>query len=325
MGEKMKQATRKARKLIMYALILSTLFFSSMVYAKDNALLRVAVLPIPDILPIYVAEENGYFSTRGIDVEILTVGSAVQRDQLMQASRIDGMLNEIGGAALFNREKQQLKIITYARIPLQKAPLFRVLAAPKSGITQVRELQDIPIAVSKNTVIEYITKRLLQQQGIAEENITFASVPVLPERMQLLLSNQIKAATLPDPLGFAAIQAGAVEVINDLQLPDLSASVLSFSQQAVSEKSETLQKFMAAWDKAAADLNADPEKYRPLLLEKIRVPKHVQQSFSIPPYPRGKVPTREQWDDVNEWLVAQGLLKEAVAYQISVTDEFLPR
>ncbi len=319
----MRRVAGICQRIIINALIL--LAFSGMAYARDTTLLRIAVLPIPDILPIYVAEANGYFSDLGIKVEILTVGSAVERDQLMQASRIDGMLNEIGGAALFNREKQRLKIISYARIPLEDAPLFRVLAAPGSGITQVNELQDVAIAVSRNTVIEYVTKRLLEKKGIAEKNITFASVPVLPERMQLLLSGQIQAATLPDPLGFAAIQAGAVEVINDLQLADLSASVLSFSQQAVSEKGETLQKFMAAWDRAAADLNADPETYRPILLKKIRVPKNVQQSFIIPPYPRGKIPTRKQWDDVNAWLVSQGLLKEAVDYQISVTDEFISR
>ncbi|PIE65658.1 MAG: hypothetical protein CSA26_02815 [Desulfobacterales bacterium] len=321
----MKQTARRTRKTIIYTLVLLSTIFSSTVYAEDNALLRIAVLPIPDILPIYVAEENGYFSDLGINVEILTIGSAVERDQLMQASRIDGMLNEIGGAALFNREKQRLRIISYARIPLQDAPLFRILAAPKSGITQVSELQDVAIAVSKNTVIEYITRRLLEQQGIAAKNIKFASVPVLPERMQLLLAGQIKAATLPDPLGFAAIQAGAAEIINDLRLPELSASVLSFSQEAVSGKSETIQKFIIAWNKAAEDLNADPETYRPLMLKKIRVPKHVQQSFTIPQYPTGKVPTQKQWDDVNEWLVAQGLLKKAVDYQISVTDEFVTR
>lgn len=324
----MSRAGQKLSKKIfcgLASLVIILAGMTSVAQAQEKDLLRIAVLPIPDVLPIYVAEENGYFAELGINVEPLAVGSAVERDQLMQAGRIDGMINEVSGAALFNRDGQKMRIVSYARIPLQEAPLFRVLAAPKSGITKMSELKDVPIAISRNTVIEYITKRLMENQGVAEENIKFASVPVLPERMQLLLSGQIKAATLPDPLGFAALQAGAVEVINDLQLPELSASVISFSEETVSGKDEVVQKFMTAWDKAAADLNAEPEKYRPLMLKKIRVPKNVQKSFTIPPFPRGKVPTEEQWDDVGEWLLAQGLLKNRVEYENSVTNQFVAK
>lgn len=285
--------------------------------------LRLALLPIPDVLPVYVAEEKGYFRDAGIVVESLTVGSAVERDQLMQAGRIDGMINEVGGAALFNRESVQMQIVSYARTPLGNAPLFRVLVAPATDINDVKQLADIPVAVSKNTVIEYITERLLQTGGVQDESIEFKSVPVLPERLQLLLAGQIKAATLPDPLGFAALKAGAIEVTNDLSAAHLSASVVSFSKKSIIEKKETVRKFMAAWDKAVKDLNSSPEDYRQLMLKKIRVPKNVQQSFQIPLFPEAAVPTETQWDDVQNWLIKKKLLKQKVSYTESVTAQFL--
>lgn len=285
--------------------------------------IRLALLPIPDVLPVYVAEEKGYFEDAGIEVESLTVGSAVERDQLMQAGRIDGMINEVGGAALFNRESVQMQIVSYARIPLGDAPLFRVLVAPGTDFDDVKELAGIPVAVSKNTVIEYITERLLQAGGVEDENISFKSVPVLPERLQLLLAGQIKAATLPDPLGFAALQAGAIEVTNDLSVSHLSASVVSFSKKSLIEKEETVKKFMAAWNRAVKDLNSNPEEYRELMLKKIRVPKNVQQTFKIPQFPEAAVPTESQWDDVQNWLIKKALLKKKVSYADSVTTEFL--
>lgn len=293
--------------------------------ADEKPVLTMALLPVPDVLPVYVAEEKGYFAAEGVRVEILPVGSAVERDQLMQAGRIDGMINEVSGAALFNRGGTRMKIVSYARIPLEGAPLFRVLAAPGSDVTTVAELADVPIGVSKNTVIEYVTERLLAQGGVAREQIVGRSVPVLPERLQLLLAGQIKAATLPDPLGFAAVQAGAVEVVSDLELAHLSASVVSFSLLAIDGKREAVRKFMAAWDRAAADLNAEPENYRPLMLARIRVPKNVAQTFPIPPFPRGKNVSREQWDDAVVWLMEKELLSEKVAFEEAVTVEFLTR
>lgn len=296
---------------------------SSTVFAAES--LKLALLPIPDVLPVYVAEAQGYFAEQDLTVEALPVGSAVERDQLLQAGSIDGMINEVGGAMLFNREKVDMKIVSYARIPLGEAPLFRVLAAPGSEIGSPADLADVKVAVSMNTVIEYITGRLLAAGGVDKDQIEFASVPVLPERLQLLLSGQIKAATLPDPLGFAALQGGAIEVVNDLELANLSASVISFSASALTEKSESVKKFMLAWDKAAADLNSDPEKFRELMLKKIRVPKNVAQSFAIPPFPRKTVPTEEQWEDVQSWLLEKKLLQQAVSYNDSVTEEFLAK
>ncbi len=320
-------------KIIHLAALLLTTFMlgglfgpGSPAWAAERQLtLRLALLPVPDVLPVYVAEAKGYFREAGITVEPLPVGSAVERDQLLQAGSIDGMINEVGGAMLFNRDKVQMKIVSYARIPLGNAPLFRILAAPGTSGKTVAGLAGVPVAVSMNTVIEYISARLLQAGGVEESEIRFASVPVLPERLQLLLAGQIPAATLPDPLGFSALQAGAVEVVNDLELASLSASVVSFSSAAIEEKRAAVQKFMAAWDRAVADLNADPESFRPLMLEKIRVPKNVSQSYKIPPFPRAAVPSRLQWEDVQQWMLQKKLLTAPVAYEESVTDEFLAR
>ncbi len=287
--------------------------------------LRLALLPIPSVLPIFVAEENGYFKELGITIETLPVGSAVERDQLMQAGRIDGMINEISGAAIFNREKSQVKIVAIARSPIGTRPIFRILAAPGSGLSTVKDLAGVPIGISKNTVIEYITNRLMAAGGVEIDAIKYKSVPVLPERLQLLLSGQIKAATLPDPLAASAIQAGAVEIVNDTALAGVSASVISFSTAALSEKTEAVKQFMAGWGRAVSDLNADPAKYKELMLKKIRVPKNVHSSFSIPPYPGKVVPSRQQWDDVMVWMVEKKLLSSPLAYEDSITSDFLAR
>jgi len=286
--------------------------------AAPQPTLRIALLPIPDVLPVFVAEQQGYFAEAGIRVETIPVGSALERDQLMQAGRIDAMVNEISGTASFNRNKIQMKIVAVARAPKGGSPLFRILSSPASGITTPTQLKGVPIAVSKNTVIEYLTDRLLGEKGLTEDEIVKRSVPVLPERMQLLLSGRIKAATLPDPLAFAAMKAGAHVVMDDTNAPLYSASVLSVSADTLARDKEAVTAFVRAWMRAAADLNADPERFRPLMLKKIRVPKNVRQSFAIPPFPVDTVPTEAQWDDVMDWMTAKGLLKSPIAYEASV-------
>jgi NitT/TauT family transport system substrate-binding protein len=133
------------------------------------------------------------------------------------------------------------------------------------------------------------------------------------------------AVTLPDPLGASAIKGGAVEIVSDLALKNVSASVITFTNDALVNKKDTVKKFMAAWDKACEDLNSDPASFQGLMLKKIRVPKNVQTDFHIPPMPRKSLPTRAQWDDVMSWMVGKKLLTKPLAYEDSVTSEFLTK
>ena len=249
----------------------------------------------------------------------------LERDQLMQAGVIDAMLNEMTTTATFNRNEVQVKIVGSARAAYARFPLFRLLAAPGSGLISPPDLAGIPIGVSKNTIIEYVTDRLLTANGISKDKISKKSVPAIPERYQLLMQGRLKAATLPDPLAMSALEAGARQVIDDSAYPEYSVSVLSFSVKALGNKPEAVRLFLKAWDKAAAEINENPDAFRALLLRKIRVPDNVRDKYAIPPFPRAKVPDAGQWADVMNWMIEKGLLKNPLDYKDSVTSFFLPQ
>ena len=323
----MKSFKPKAAIALFLGLIMGTLIvLSSPVQARDQGRteLKIALLSIVDALPFYVAEAHGLFFEVKVKAVGVPVASGLERDQLMQSGAIDGMLNEMTSTAAFNRQKVQVKIIGVCRTAQRHFPLFRILAAPKSGIATTADLAGIPIGVSMNTIIEYVTDRILTENGLGLAQIRKKSVPVIPERYQLLMQGQIKAATLPDPLAMSAMEAGAPSVAEDGQIPRFSLSVLTFSNKALTEKKEAVRRFMKAWFQAVEMLNADPEKFRPVFLKKIRVPKNVQTRYAIPPFAGATVPNREQWLDVMKWMVHKELLSFPLPYEDSVTRTFLP-
>jgi len=317
----------RTKKLV---LILVMALFSSIVLGSPGfagqepkgGTLKVALLPIIDALPYYVAEKNGYFDKEGISVKVVPVASALDRDQLMQSGAVDGMLNEMASAAMFNRQSIKVQVVASCRASQEGYPLFRILAGPGSGIGDAVELAGMPIGISKNTIIEYVTDRLLSRQGLKAEQLNKRSVPAIPERYHLLMNGQIKAATLPDPLAASAMASGAHLVIDDSLYPLISVSVLSFSTAAISEKRGILRGFLNAWNRGAADINAAPDAARDLMLEKIRVPENVQDRYAIPPFQVKKVPAKEQWDDVMSWMTEKGLLDAPLEYHDSITAEF---
>ncbi len=321
---------KKIRQIVIWALITMSMTlagFHSDMGAQQNkkaGQLKIALLPILDAFPFYVAESEGYFAEYSIDVKAVPVASGLERDQLMQAGAIDGMLNEMITTANFNRSQIQVKSVISARKSYRDYPLFRLLSAPGVNFSSTGQVANVPIGISKNTIIEYVTDRMLTAEGLDAEAIVKKSVPAIPERYQLLLQGQLKAATLPDPLAKSAIVAGAGRIVDDSAYPGYSVSVLSFSIQSLEQKARAVRMFLKAWDRAAAAINEDPESFRGLLLKKIRVPKNIQQTYKIPPYPRREVPNAGQWADVMDWMKGKGLLESALPYDSSITAEFLP-
>ncbi|HMV28770.1 MAG TPA: ABC transporter substrate-binding protein, partial [Anaerolineales bacterium] len=61
---------------------------------ENVSTLKLAVLPIIDTLPLYVAEAEGLFAKQGVTVELIPVASAPERDQLLAAGQADGTINE---------------------------------------------------------------------------------------------------------------------------------------------------------------------------------------------------------------------------------------
>ena len=286
--------------------------------------LRIALIPVLDVLPFHVAVQNGYFDEAGVRVEGVPVKSAQERDTVMQTGQVDGMLTDLISPIIFNQDEAQIKTVYTARKVYPDAPMFRLLAAPGSAVTAPADLAGVPIGSARNTVIAYLTDRMLQAAGLEPDQIVHEEVAAIPVRFELLINGELAAGTLPDPLASGAIAAGAVPIIDDTTVPKQSQSILAFSVDALENKPDAVRRFLQAWERAAQELNDNPDAYRDLLIREGRVPESVQGTFQMPPYPIGEVPSPEQLADVVAWALENGLIDEEVPYERMVDTSFLP-
>ncbi len=291
----------------------------------EDTKLKVALIPVLDVIPVFIAEQNGYFAEQGIQVEGVPVKSAQERDVLMQTGQVDGMLTDLISNGLLDKESPKVKAVYTARRSYPTAPVFRILAGPSSGITAPADLKGVPIGISQNTVIEYLTDRMLEAEGLSGDDIAVQEVSAIPVRFEQLMNGNLEAATLPDPLAQGAIAAGAKPVVDDSKYPQFSQSVLSFSTDALKNKPNTVRKFLVAWEKAVQELNAHPEKYQGLLIEKGRVPESIRDSYTMPPFPERGVPSEAEVADVVRWLRDKGLISRDIPYADMVDAGYLPK
>lgn len=286
--------------------------------------LRIVVLPILDNLPMYVAQQEGLFEAHNVNVEFIPVGSAAERDQVIVAGQADGMINETISTLLYNKDKPQVQIVGFARTATPTASQYSILANGQSGIKTPQDLKDVEIGISEGTIIEYITNRLLKAEGLSSEDIKTIAVPKIADRMSLLGTGELKAATLPDPLSLLAIQQGANVVIDDTKHPEYGYSTYSFLIPVIEKNPEAVRGFLAAVQEATQMINADSSKWNNLLTEQSLVPAPIIETFKLPPFPKASVPTEEQWADALAWAKEKGLVKTDISYNDSVNSSFLP-
>jgi NitT/TauT family transport system substrate-binding protein len=292
---------------------------------SEDTHLKLALMPVLDVLPIYVAEQNGYFKDQGIQVEAVPVKSPLERDVLMQTNQVDGVLTDLPSTALLNKDAPKVKAVYTARRPFPGAPLFRVLASPKNDLKSLADLKGVPVAVSQNTTIEYLTDRLLAGSGLAPGDIKVQEVTAITVRFEQLMNGNLKAATLPDPLAQGAIAGGARLIVDDTKNPSLSQSVLTFRNQALTDKPGTVKKFLVAWEKAVLDLNTNPDKYTDLMIQQGRVPDSIKGTYKMPPFPSQGIPSASETGDVINWMREKGLISREMPYKDLVDAAYLPR
>jgi NitT/TauT family transport system substrate-binding protein len=292
--------------------------------AGDIGTLKIAVLPIIDTLPMFVAEAEGLFEKHGVNVEFVPVASAPERDQLLAAGQTDGTVNETLSVMFFNKDAVQMQAVRYALRPAEGSGHFFILASGQSGITDAQGLKGVEIGVSQGTVIEYVTERLLQAEGLTKDEIKTIAVPKIPDRMALLASGELKAGVLPDPLASLAVSQGAVVVLDDSLHPEYGFSVISFRKEVIDSNPEAVKAFLAAIAEATDLINSDSSKFTSLLSDKGLVPPPLLQTFKVPPFPSPAVPTEAEWNDALAWAKEKGMLTADVAYADSVNSSLLP-
>jgi NitT/TauT family transport system substrate-binding protein len=290
----------------------------------ETVTLKIAVLPILDALPMYVAQEKGYFEAQGVRVEFIPVASAAERDQIMAAGQADGMINDLVSTLFYNKDAIQIQIVRFARTATPDFPQYRILVAGNSGIDSLDDLRGVEIGISEGSVIAYTTDRLLQAEGFASQEVRTIAVPSISDRLALLASGELKAANLPDPLSSLAIQSGARVILDDTAHPEYGNSVISFRKAVIDRNPQAIRGFLQALEQAIADINADTSQWEELLTEKQLVPAPVIGAYEIPTFPAASLPSETQWADVHAWAREKGLLDKEVSFADSVNPDFLP-
>ena len=117
---------------------------------RSSQPVKIGTLPTEDSLPLWVAEDMGYFATEGLtDVEIVTFQSAQERDAAFASGAIDAYMGDIIAAANLEAGGTPNTIETIMLGADQSQGRFGVVVPPEERTCKsLTELAGVPVGTS---------------------------------------------------------------------------------------------------------------------------------------------------------------------------------
>jgi len=235
------------------ALIIGAIFLALIIISdidREARPVRIGFLNIAASLPLFIAEENGFFSAEGVDIETYPISSSNQLVDAILANNLD-MFVEASAVPVFAATLQlrgAQKIFAVSSITSDK-PFDAILVRSQSHLQGLADLEGTSIGVFPGSTATNLLRKFLRDQGIDVDGIRF--VPIPPQsQLAALLEGSIAALHAYEPTTAIALSNGDARMLYG----SVYAEMLEPNPQGVAVVSS---RFASEYpDKAAAAVRA---------------------------------------------------------------------
>ena len=252
----------------------------------ETATVTLGVIPIIDVAPVYLGQQQGFFEDQGIELEI----SAGQGG----AAIIPGI---VGGSLDVGFTNNLSLVIASAKgLPLQVAASgvdstgdpaldpFTISTADDS-ITRPADLAGKRVAVNAvNSVGDAVVKASVQADGGDPSSIQFVEL-AFPNMTAAMTAGDVDAAWIVEPF----VTIGAPQGVRVLTTPlldftdiDVELSTYATSRQFAAENEDVLARFRTAMDQSLEYAQQNTDAVRAVLPTYLDMPPEVAQQVRLP-------------------------------------------
>ena len=281
---------------------------------KELQEINIGLMPDIDSVPVIMAQEKGYFAEEGLKVNIQQFKSAMDRDAALQSGNLDGAISDMLAVAFAKSGGFDVKVTAFTN------GSYKLIAGKDAEVNSVHDLIGKDVAISKNTIIEYVTDQITATNNMPENSLNKVVIPQIPTRLEMLQNGKLAAATLPEPMGSIAIYNGCKYITGSDEL-GINPGVMMFTSKAVESKKAELQAFYRAYNKAVAYLNdTDKAQYMDIVIEKSGFPAAAKDALVLPKYRPAGLPKQQDVTDCLTWMNQKNLIKQNYTYDDIVVD-----
>lgn len=204
----------------------------------------------------WVAQDQGYFESNGVDAEVSMFGTGIEAIQSVIARQADmGNALDFAVLNLVAAADDNMSIIGAIAEP---KPGFHSLAV-RNDITGPEDLIGKKIGYVKGTSEHFVTVRYLEQNGISLDDVELVALPGLFELVGALKTNAVQAAwTWLDGTNQAADDTNLKILTTDADVLGTTGIYLIAETGWANDNADAVGRVLKAYDAAAGYVAENP-------------------------------------------------------------------
>jgi len=159
----------------------------------DTTVLRVAVMPAINCLPVFYAERTGLADSLGLEIELLRYQAQMDIDTAITFGHADIAYTDLIRIAKLNKAKVTLSAFASCDEPIS------LISLKTKRVKQVNQMKEQMIAVSRLSATDYWCDRLLDSTRTSYDDIYRPQVNDVRLRAEMLRQGLIDAAMMGEP------------------------------------------------------------------------------------------------------------------------------
>jgi NitT/TauT family transport system substrate-binding protein len=257
--------------------------------AAEVKKVKVGVLPISNVAPLYVGMEQGFFKEEGLEIEPVPAQSGNEIVTAMVSGDLQfAFLGFVPMMAAVSKDLP-LKVIASSDAGAEKAEdeWTVIMVGKSSPIRDVQDLAGKTIAVNAlKGVGEVAVKASLEKRGVDPNSIKLLEVP-FPEMQAALERDRVDAIWAPEPFLTSVLGKGGREIEAPLTTlgPLYPNGTYSTTEKQLAEDEESVAAFTRAINKSMEYASENPEAARKTIPTFTQIPQEVADKIRLPLWP----------------------------------------
>lgn len=287
--------------------------------ATDSTVLRIAVMPTLDCLPLYCAERCGIFDEVGAEVQLLTYRAQMDVDTAIARGHADVAYTDLVRAALLQSRGTGLYAI------MQAAGHHELLTAHGKRINNIRHLKEKMVAMARHSVTDLLLDTVIYAAQLDPSAVYHPQINDIGLRCSMLDNGTIDAAFLPEPYITQSRLQGHRSIF-DSRKQNVRLLAFAASQQAVSNERTAAQigRMIEAYNLSADRINSGAlaDSIRVVLLD-YPVRPVTADSLTLPVYTHAQPVNAADLATALRFLRGRGLTEDSYSGDTLINTQFI--
>jgi NitT/TauT family transport system substrate-binding protein len=253
---------------------------------QEAVTLKVGVIPIADVAPLYLGVDKGFFDEEGlkIDPQLAEGGAAIVPSVLSGDYQI-GFSNTTS-LIIAASKKLPIQIISQGVLAGEttKEAWDGVIVPKGSDIKEIGDLEGKTVAVNTlNNVSQVVVNTALKKAGADYTKVKYVEVP-FPDMNTALESGRVDAAFQVEPGYSGGLAAGSKNISNAYEemAPNYTVATYFASKQYIGENRDVVDRFNRAMQKSLDYASQHDDEVRAIVGTYTEIPKEVLDKMNLP-------------------------------------------